>query len=135
MVRPRKSMIKFILLVNKQGQTRVAQYYQYTPLQERIGLESEIVRRCLSIPDNSVRPSVPRATIVIRGCWTESAPGTALTHVRVCICFSSIEFVPGLPRSEGGVPAIRVALLYCGRGRGGGTLSTFACFCTRSGRP
>ena len=49
-------MIQFILLVNKQGQTRVAQYYQYKPLEERVGLETEIVRRCLAVPENSVGP-------------------------------------------------------------------------------
>jgi hypothetical protein len=50
-------MIQFILLVNKQGQTRVAQYYRYKPLEERVGLETEVVRRCLSVPDSAVRNS------------------------------------------------------------------------------
>eukprot|EP00698_Gefionella_okellyi_P011182 TRINITY_DN2936_c0_g1_i1.p1 TRINITY_DN2936_c0_g1~~TRINITY_DN2936_c0_g1_i1.p1 ORF type:complete len:143 (+),score=23.83 TRINITY_DN2936_c0_g1_i1:204-632(+) len=47
-------MIKFVLLVNKQGQTRVAQYYTKHPsLEDRLGMESEIVRRCLSITESS----------------------------------------------------------------------------------
>ena len=41
-------MIKFVLLVNKLGQTRVAQYYENLPKEERKTLESELVRRCLS---------------------------------------------------------------------------------------
>ena len=39
--------IKFILMVNKQGQTRLASYYEWVPLNERVALEGEIIRRCL----------------------------------------------------------------------------------------
>jgi len=41
-------MIKFVLMVNKQGQTRLASYYEWFPIQERVALEAEIIRRCLS---------------------------------------------------------------------------------------
>jgi AP-4 complex subunit sigma-1 len=41
-------MIKFVLMVNKQGQTRLAAYYEWLPVNQRIVLESEIIRRCLS---------------------------------------------------------------------------------------
>lgn len=40
--------IKFVLMVNKQGQTRLASYYEWFPIQERAALEAEIIRRCLS---------------------------------------------------------------------------------------
>uniref|UniRef100_A0A7S1KMP6 AP complex subunit sigma n=1 Tax=Percolomonas cosmopolitus TaxID=63605 RepID=A0A7S1KMP6_9EUKA len=40
--------ISYILLVNKQGQTRLAQYTTFTPLKTRTTLEAEIIRRCLS---------------------------------------------------------------------------------------
>eukprot|EP01138_Halocafeteria_seosinensis_P005904 gb/GECG01006036.1/.p1 GENE.gb/GECG01006036.1/~~gb/GECG01006036.1/.p1 ORF type:complete len:171 (+),score=18.29 gb/GECG01006036.1/:1-513(+) len=40
--------IKFILMVNKQGQTRLAEYFEYLPMEERTALEAEIIRRCLS---------------------------------------------------------------------------------------
>ncbi|PKI49093.1 hypothetical protein CRG98_030545 [Punica granatum] len=41
--------IRFIMMVNKQGQTRLAQYYDhYLSLEERRVLESEIVRKCLA---------------------------------------------------------------------------------------
>ncbi len=40
--------IKFVLMVNKQGQTRLASYFDWTPVPERLALESEIIRRCLS---------------------------------------------------------------------------------------
>lgn len=45
-------MISFILLVNKQGQTRLAQYYNYLSIPERITLEGELVRKCLSRNEN-----------------------------------------------------------------------------------
>ncbi len=41
-------MINFILLVNKLGQTRIAQYYVDLPLEEWWVLEAELVRKCLS---------------------------------------------------------------------------------------
>lgn len=41
-------MIKFVLMVNKQGQTRLASYFEWVPISERIALEAEIIRRCLS---------------------------------------------------------------------------------------
>ena len=41
-------MIRFILMVNKQGQTRLSQYYTYLPLRERCQLEGELIRKCLS---------------------------------------------------------------------------------------
>ena len=41
-------MIKFVLMVNKQGQTRLAAYYDWLPINERVALEAEIIRRCLS---------------------------------------------------------------------------------------
>lgn len=41
--------IRFALLVNRQGQTRVAQYFgEWVSVAERITLESEIIRKCLS---------------------------------------------------------------------------------------
>jgi len=44
--------IHFILLVNKQGQTRLAQYTQWLPIQERTALEGEVVRKCLQRKDH-----------------------------------------------------------------------------------
>ena len=45
-------MINFILLVNKLGQTRIAQYYTELPPLEKRTLESELVRKCLSRDDS-----------------------------------------------------------------------------------
>jgi AP-4 complex subunit sigma-1 len=39
--------IQFLLLVNKQGQTRLAQYSRWFTIQERTSLEGEVVRKCL----------------------------------------------------------------------------------------
>ncbi len=41
-------MIEFVLMVNKQGQTRLAKYYNQFSVQERITLEGELIRKCLS---------------------------------------------------------------------------------------
>ena len=41
-------MIKFVLMVNKQGQTRLSTYYDWLDLEERVALESEVIRQCLS---------------------------------------------------------------------------------------
>eukprot|EP01095_Lingulamoeba_sp_RSL-Kostka_P008027 TRINITY_DN2630_c0_g1_i1.p1 TRINITY_DN2630_c0_g1~~TRINITY_DN2630_c0_g1_i1.p1 ORF type:complete len:146 (+),score=12.34 TRINITY_DN2630_c0_g1_i1:77-514(+) len=41
-------MIKYFLLVNKQGQTRLSQYYDYIPIKKRTNIEAQIVRKCLS---------------------------------------------------------------------------------------
>ncbi|XP_021854170.1 AP-4 complex subunit sigma [Spinacia oleracea] len=40
--------IRFVLMVNKQGQTRLAQYYEYLTIDQRRALEGEIVRKCLA---------------------------------------------------------------------------------------
>lgn len=40
--------IKYVLLVNKQGQTRLSKYYTYYPPVERISMEGNIIRQCLS---------------------------------------------------------------------------------------
>lgn len=42
------AMIKFVLMVNKMGQTRVSSYYDWMPIPERVALEAEVVRRCFS---------------------------------------------------------------------------------------
>jgi Clathrin adaptor complex small chain len=44
--------LKFILMVNKQGQTRLAQYYEPLTIQEKSALESEIIRKCLARTEN-----------------------------------------------------------------------------------
>ncbi|KAH7816511.1 Adaptor protein complex 4 (AP-4), sigma subunitB [Monocercomonoides exilis] len=47
-------MIQFFLIVNKFGETRLSQYYESIPLNERIALEGEVVRKCVSRPDGAV---------------------------------------------------------------------------------
>ncbi|XP_058605747.1 AP-4 complex subunit sigma-1 isoform X1 [Onychostoma macrolepis] len=41
-------MIKFILMVNKQGQTRLSKYYEQVELGKRAALEADVVRGCLA---------------------------------------------------------------------------------------
>lgn len=35
-------MIKFVLMVNKQGQTRLFHYFEWIPVHERVALEAEV---------------------------------------------------------------------------------------------
>ena len=46
--------MKFFLLVNKFGQTRLAKYYEFLDMNERVLLEGECVRKCLGVKDTSV---------------------------------------------------------------------------------
>ena len=39
-------------MVNKQGQTRLSKYYNSFSVQERITLEGELIRKCLSRTEN-----------------------------------------------------------------------------------
>ena len=49
-------MIKFLLMVNKQGQTRLAKYFaEFLSTDERRALEGEVVRKCLSRTDKQAR--------------------------------------------------------------------------------
>ena len=45
-------MIKFILMVNKQGQTRLSRYYDWWTVDEKVAMEAEIIRKCLSRSEN-----------------------------------------------------------------------------------
>ena len=47
-------MLKFILLVNKQGQTRLARYYDNSLREDKTSIEAEIVRKCLARHENQV---------------------------------------------------------------------------------
>lgn len=48
--------IKFVLLVNKQGQTRLARYTDSSlTTEERRSFEAEVVRKCLTRVDKQVR--------------------------------------------------------------------------------
>ncbi|XP_040599059.1 AP-4 complex subunit sigma-1 isoform X2 [Mesocricetus auratus] len=41
-------MIKFFLMVNKQGQTRLSKYYEHVEISKRTLLETEVIKSCLS---------------------------------------------------------------------------------------
>ncbi|KAM3670754.1 AP-4 complex subunit sigma-1 isoform 1-T4 [Ammospiza maritima maritima] len=41
-------MIKFFLMVNKQGQTRLSRYYEHVEINKRTVLEAEVIKNCLS---------------------------------------------------------------------------------------
>ncbi|KGL78507.1 AP-4 complex subunit sigma-1 [Tinamus guttatus] len=41
-------MIKFFLMVNKQGQTRLSRYYEHVEIHKRTMLEAEVIKHCLT---------------------------------------------------------------------------------------
>ncbi|XP_060243451.1 AP-4 complex subunit sigma-1 isoform X4 [Meriones unguiculatus] len=41
-------MIKFFLMVNKQGQTRLSKYYEHVEINKRALLETDVIKSCLS---------------------------------------------------------------------------------------
>ncbi|XP_043844342.1 AP-4 complex subunit sigma-1 isoform X1 [Dromiciops gliroides] len=41
-------MIKFFLMVNKQGQTRLSRYYEHVEINKRAILEADVIKTCLS---------------------------------------------------------------------------------------
>ena len=41
-------------MLNKQGHTRLSQYYEYIPIDKRSVMEAEIVRKCITRNDNQV---------------------------------------------------------------------------------
>ncbi|XP_052041845.1 AP-4 complex subunit sigma-1 isoform X2 [Apodemus sylvaticus] len=43
-----EKMIKFFLMVNKQGQTRLSKYYEHVDMSKRALLETEVSKSCLS---------------------------------------------------------------------------------------
>jgi AP-4 complex subunit sigma-1 len=61
--------IKFLLLVNKQGQTRLAKYTDSSmTTEEKRALEGEIVRKCLT----RLEKQVPHSTQSPMHHWTAS---------------------------------------------------------------
>lgn len=50
-------MIKFVLMVNQQGQTRLSRYYEPVELSRRAALEADAVRCCLSRKKDQVQLS------------------------------------------------------------------------------
>lgn len=69
-------MIKFILFVNKQGQTRLSSYYTWMTIPERVALEAEIIRKCLS------RSELQCSFTEHRGYKVRGVPSL----VSVCVC-------------------------------------------------
>lgn len=46
--------IKYLFLVNKQGQTRISKYYENVAVEARVALEADIIRKCLGRNDSQV---------------------------------------------------------------------------------
>lgn len=52
--------IKYLFLVNKQGQTRISKYYENVTVENRVAIEADIIRKCLGRNDTQVRIYAPK---------------------------------------------------------------------------
>lgn len=105
------SMIRFVLMVNKQGQTRLAQYYETHKMDERCALEAEVIRKCLSRTETQVRgaalaacnpPARPPARAAL--CALALRPTT-----RAVRRASRAVLLLRVPRLQGRVPEVGLA--------------------------
>ena len=53
-------MIKFVLIMTKQGQTRISHYYDQVELASRPALEADVIRRILARAPGQVREGAGR---------------------------------------------------------------------------
>jgi hypothetical protein len=78
--------IKFLLLVNKQGQTRLAKYFtEHLSVEEKRALEAEIVRKCLARTDKQARRAASGAARAVEHAHARAhsrAPTPAPTPLR-----------------------------------------------------
>lgn len=72
-------MLKFILMVNKQGQTRLAEYFEFLSIEERTALEAEIIRKCLSRTEAQVGPACVPVSDAARASPASPAPAARRT--------------------------------------------------------
>lgn len=73
--------LKFVLLVNKQGQTRLAKYSdQSMTVEEKRVLEGEIVRKCLARAERQVAVTAQQCGLLI----ARSAPTDAFACLLQC---------------------------------------------------
>ena len=75
-------MIKFVLLVNKQGQTRLSQYYEPVSIEDRVIREADIVRKCLSRGEDQVSAVNKHACNDVHDCDDVSL---VTAWVRACV--------------------------------------------------
>ena len=114
--------IKFVLLVNKQGQTRLAKYTdQSLSVEERRALEGEIVRKCLARSEKQVSYHLLQT-----GMWTHCSDhhayaGNSLPQSKdtrhqateMCILASAV-LLHRTQEYEGCIPAVCIPLFPCG---------------------
>ncbi|XP_028994439.1 AP-4 complex subunit sigma-1 isoform X1 [Betta splendens] len=95
-------MIKFVLMVNRQGQTRLSRYYQPVELNRRATLEADVVRCCLS----RKKEQVPEVNTTCGLYTLEPRSATVLCLPTVFVC--------GVQRLQTGLPSVR-GPVHCGR--------------------
>ncbi len=88
-------MIKFVLMVNKQGQTRLAQYYDNGARERRNSVESELIRLCLVRTDKQ--------------CSFFEYGGFKIVYRR----YASLYFILGLSSSEDENEMCYLEFIHC----------------------
>lgn len=67
-------------------QTRLAEYYDFLPIEERVALEAEIIRKCLSRTELQVAVEEHRCCVCVECFVLRRKPTTVSTHLpSVCV--------------------------------------------------
>ena len=102
-------MIQFILMVNKQGQTRISKYYNSFSVQEKITLEGELIRKCLSRTEGQVRKLIQSLKVYSAHfqntdsikCYTGDMPRSTLLQAQTMMRMWYVTFkLPQLFQNE-----------------------------------
>ena len=78
-----EKMIKFFLMVNKQGQTRLSKYYEHVDMRKRALLETEVSKSCLSRSSDQVSAPAP-------GLWRQLCLPWCVAAISRAIVFSEL---------------------------------------------
>jgi len=115
--------INFVLLVNKQGQTRLAKYTNASmTVDERRALEGEIVRRCLARSEKQV------CSVKASARTPTHHPSFALVRsITTMSCMCAAVLLHRASQLQGHLQAIRFLVLPRGRRRRGGAHSCLLC--------
>ena len=120
--------IRFVLMVNKQGQTRLAQYYETHQMDERCALEAEVIRKCLSRTDTQeCHAQLQWQCLGESACVMWRCTGAVIRtapfhphrphrHLATGTPRSTVLFLR-IPRLQGRLPEICISLLHRGRRR------------------
>ena len=74
-------------------QTRLAEYYDFLPIEERVALEAEIIRKCLSRTELQVAVEEHRCRVCVE-CFVLPSNATAVSTHLPSVCVRASPSVP-----------------------------------------